>query len=201
LDWICFCFLVTSNDKGECFFPYQLGSFQMYFCEKTDPNLPSICPILNGNGSKMNCTEGIYWKTIFFSLDTLFNTGEYGYEIFEGEKSGSRSYQLESLPNLSIGDHCIELFYYLSDENSNGSIQVLIEDSQTNKNDTILLTSLYQANKWHQIRQNFRTFHSIFKVIFLFFFFLIDVKIVFRCFLYLNVDLQIRILFILVLIK
>jgi hypothetical protein len=32
----------------------------MYFCEKLDPNLPSTCPILNGNGSIMNCTEGYY---------------------------------------------------------------------------------------------------------------------------------------------
>ncbi len=103
-------------------------------------------------------------KNEFFSLDIFFNTGEYGYQIFEAEESGSRSYQLESLLNLSIGDHCIQLFYYLSDGNSNGTIQVLIEDRQTNQNHTILLTSLYQANKWHQIRQNFRIFHYISKV-------------------------------------
>ena len=51
--------LATSNEQGECIFPYQLESFQMYFCEKTDPNLPATCPIQNENISRINCSEGI----------------------------------------------------------------------------------------------------------------------------------------------
>jgi hypothetical protein len=62
INWIKSLFLVTSNDEGECLFPYERDLFQMYFCEKIDPNLPSTCPILNGNGSTMNCTEGFLFK-------------------------------------------------------------------------------------------------------------------------------------------
>jgi hypothetical protein len=62
--FIGFLFLETSNDQGECFFPFQLNSFEMFFCEKTDPNLPATCPTLNSTGPRINCSNGRVCKTI-----------------------------------------------------------------------------------------------------------------------------------------
>ena len=93
--------------------------------------------------------------------------GEYGYKKFREGETGSRSYQLENSRSLTIGDHCIRFFYYFSDGYSNASIKVVLEDSQTFQNVTILTASLYFGNKWHQIRENFRTFRPISKVSFL----------------------------------
>ncbi|CAF1136229.1 unnamed protein product [Rotaria sordida] len=143
--------ILTSNDQGKCFFPYKINSFDMFFCLKTDPDLPATCPIEHENGPKINCSEG-----------------EYGYEKFEENQIGSRSYELESLPILSIGHHCIRLFYYFSDGNSNGTIRIILEDSQTRQNQTILTVSSYVANKWHEIRQNFQIFNSISNMFFIF---------------------------------
>ncbi|CAF4255784.1 unnamed protein product, partial [Rotaria sordida] len=143
--------ILTSNDQGKCFFPYKINSFDMFFCLKTDPDLPATCPIEHENGPKINCSEG-----------------EYGYEKFEENQIGSRSYELESLPILSIGHHCIRLFYYFSDGNSNGTIRIVLEDSQTHQNQTILTVSSYVANKWHEIRQNFQIFNSISNMFFIF---------------------------------
>ncbi len=69
---------------------------------------------------------------------------------------------MESLIDLSIGEHCIELFYYLSDKICNGSIKVILEDNYQNR--TILIASIYQGNKWNQIKQNFQIFYSNSKV-------------------------------------
>ncbi|CAF1195879.1 unnamed protein product [Rotaria sordida] len=143
--------ILTSNDQGKCFFPYKINSFDMFFCLKTDPDLPATCPIEHENGPKINCSEG-----------------EYGYEKFEENQIGSRSYELESLPILSIGHHCIRLFYYFSDGNSNGTIRIILEDSQTHQNRTIFTVSSYVANKWHEIRQNFQIFNSISNMFFIF---------------------------------
>ncbi len=109
----------------------------------------------------MNCTEGYYWKKQRI-LILCWIIGEYGYEKFSEEEKGSRSYQLESLKDLSIGEHCIELFYYLSDKICNGSIKVILEDNYQNR--TILIASIYQGNKWNQIKQNFQIFYSNSKV-------------------------------------
>jgi hypothetical protein len=67
VDSTCFMFVETSNDEGECFFPFSLGSFQMYFCEKTDPDLPATCPTFNETGPRINCSEGI----VFFHQNNL----------------------------------------------------------------------------------------------------------------------------------
>ncbi|CAF3657994.1 unnamed protein product [Rotaria sp. Silwood1] len=128
----------TSNDIGECFFPFQYNSFDMFFCEKTDPNLPSTCPTLNANGPRINCTEG-----------------EYGYEKFEIGQIGSRSYKLDLTSDLSYGEHCIRFYYYLSNNYSNGSINVIVEDSQSNQNQTVVIAYLRLENRWHEIRENF----------------------------------------------
>ena len=48
----------TSNDQGQCYFPYRLGSFEMFFCHKFDENLPSTCPTGNSTGPKINCSDG-----------------------------------------------------------------------------------------------------------------------------------------------
>ncbi|CAF1062709.1 unnamed protein product [Adineta steineri] len=129
----------TSHEDGEeCYFPFQLNSFDMFFCEKTDPNLPATCPIFNSTGPRMNCSEG-----------------EYGYERFEGGETGSRLHKLDMNRDLEEGEHCIRFFYYLSDTNSNGNIQVIIEDTLANTNQTILTASQRLQNRWHEIRQNF----------------------------------------------
>ncbi|CAF3819570.1 unnamed protein product, partial [Rotaria sp. Silwood1] len=143
--------ILTSSDQGKCFFPYKINSFDMFFCLKTNPNLPATCSIEHENGPKINCSEG-----------------EYGYEKFEENQIGSRSYELESLPILSIGHHCIRLFYYFSDGNSNATIRIILEDSQTHQNRTIITVSSHVANKWHEIRQNFQIFNSISNMFFLF---------------------------------
>lgn len=58
-------FAETSNDQGECFFPFQLNSFEMYFCEKTDPDLPATCPTFNATGPRINCSEGKFSENKF----------------------------------------------------------------------------------------------------------------------------------------
>ncbi|CAM4976988.1 unnamed protein product [Rotaria socialis] len=68
----------TSNHIGECFFPFKLNSFDMFFCQKEDPNLPSTCPTFNETGPRINCSQG-----------------EYGYEKFEVGDTGYRSYTLD----------------------------------------------------------------------------------------------------------
>ncbi|CAF1169821.1 unnamed protein product [Rotaria sordida] len=128
----------TSNDMGECYFPFQLNSFEMFFCEKSDPNLPSTCPTLNGTGPRINCSEG-----------------EYGYELFEMGEIGYRSYKVDLTSQLSSGQHCIRFYYYLSDQYSNGTIQVIIQDTILNQNQTILIAYLRLQNRWHEIRENF----------------------------------------------
>ncbi|CAF3927424.1 unnamed protein product [Adineta steineri] len=129
----------TSHEDGEeCYFPFQLNSFDMFFCEKTDPNLPATCPIFNSTGPRMNCSEG-----------------EYGYERFEGGETGSRLHKLDMNRNLEEGEHCIRFYYYLSDTNSNGNIQVIIEDTLANTNQTILTASQRLENRWHEIREGF----------------------------------------------
>ncbi|CAF2792367.1 unnamed protein product [Rotaria sp. Silwood2] len=128
----------TSNDIGECFFPFQFNSFEMFFCEKTDPNLPATCPTLNENGPRINCSQG-----------------EYGYELFEIGQIGYRSYKLDLNSELLSGQHCIRFYYYLSDNKSNGTINVIIEDNQSNQNQTILTIYSPIQNKWHSIRTNF----------------------------------------------
>ncbi|CAF5103931.1 unnamed protein product, partial [Rotaria sp. Silwood1] len=105
---------------------------------KTDPNLPSTCPTLNANGPRINCTEG-----------------EYGYEKFEIGQIGSRSYKLDLTSDLSYGEHCIRFYYYLSNNYSNGSINVIVEDSQSNQNQTVVIAYLRLENRWHEIRENF----------------------------------------------
>ncbi|CAF1308915.1 unnamed protein product [Adineta steineri] len=129
----------TSHEDGEeCFFPFQINSFDMFFCERTDPNLPATCPTFNSTGPRMNCSEG-----------------EYGYERFEGGEIGSRLHKLALTRDLEEGEHCIRFYYYLSDTNSNGNIQVIIEDTLANTNQTILTVSQRLQNRWHEIRQGF----------------------------------------------
>ncbi|CAF3438102.1 unnamed protein product, partial [Rotaria sp. Silwood2] len=110
----------------------------MFFCEKTDPNLPATCPTLNENGPRINCSQG-----------------EYGYELFEIGQIGYRSYKLDLNSELLSGQHCIRFYYYLSDNKSNGTINVIIEDNQSNQNQTILTIYSPIQNKWHSIRTNF----------------------------------------------
>ena len=131
-------FLVTSNNQGECFFPFQVNSFDMFFCQQTDPNLPATCPIFNATGPRINCSEG-----------------EYGYEKFEIGQIGSRSYKIDERFSFSSEKHCIRFYYYLSDENSNGSIKVILEDNQLNQNTTIVTVSTRSQNRWYQIRKSF----------------------------------------------
>jgi hypothetical protein len=75
--------------------------------------------------------------------------------MFEAGEIGSRSYKLDPPPNFSSGEHCIRFYYYLSDENSNGSIKVILEDSQSNQNTTILTASTRFRNAWYEIRGDF----------------------------------------------
>ncbi|CAF1432569.1 unnamed protein product [Rotaria magnacalcarata] len=142
----------TSNDIGECFFPFKLNSFDMFFCQKTDPNLPSTCPTFNETGPRINCSEG-----------------EYGYEKFEVGDTGYRSYTLDLSLALSYGQHCIRFYYYLSNNYSNGTIHIIIQDNQTNQNETILTVSSRFENRWYQIRHDFHldnenpTIHFLFE--------------------------------------
>ncbi len=71
---------------------------------------------------------------------------------------------MELFEDLLIGEHCIELFYYLSDQICNGSIQVILEDNYQNR--TILIGSNYQGNKWNKIKQDFQIFYLNSKVIY-----------------------------------
>jgi hypothetical protein len=87
--------------------------------------------------------------------------------MFEAGEIGSRSYKLDQLPNFSSGEHCIRFYYYLSDENSNGSIKVILEDNQSNQNTTILTASTSSQNRWYQIRNNFVASTEYFTVIFI----------------------------------
>ncbi|CAF3093912.1 unnamed protein product [Rotaria socialis] len=142
----------TSNHIGECFFPFKLNSFDMFFCQKEDPNLPSTCPTFNETGPRINCSQG-----------------EYGYEKFEVGDTGYRSYTLDLSLALSYGQHCIRFYYYLSNNYSNGTIHIIIQDNQTNQNETILTVSSRFENRWYEIRHNFHlenenpTIHFLFE--------------------------------------
>jgi hypothetical protein len=136
----------------------------MYFCQKSNPNLPSTCPTSTATGPRINCNEGNCEQQI--NLGNInFQLGKYGYEKFNRGESGSRTYRLDSLQDFSIGDHCLRFYYYLSDGISNSRIKVLLENSQTNVNETISITSLYMGNKWHQIRESFRISDPLSRVI------------------------------------
>lgn len=71
------------------------------------------------------------------------------------EEIGSHSYKLDLFSDLFSGEHCLRFYYYLSNQNSNGSIKVIIEDSLSNINDTIVIVSSRSQNRWNQIRQTF----------------------------------------------
>ncbi|CAF1216545.1 unnamed protein product [Adineta ricciae] len=133
----------TYNDDGECFFPYELNSYQMYFCAKTDPDLPATCPSFNLTGPKLNCSEG-----------------EYGYEKFESGETGSRVHPVDIRRPLEAGEQCIGFYYYLSDNKSNASINVIVEDTVSNTNTTILSASERHENRWHEIRGDFYLYNE-----------------------------------------
>ena len=143
------------NDDGECSFPFLFGSISMYFCVKTDLDLPATCPIKDGNGTKRNCSEGSS-SGKQRQRNSLLLLGEYGYELFEDGEIGSREYQLD-LDNQveQIGEHCFGIDYFLSDGDSLGKIFVIIEDEFNQINQTILQAQQREENRWHRIHQTF----------------------------------------------
>ena len=110
----------------------------MYFCEKRDAALPATCPTGNATGPRINCSEG-----------------EYGSERFDSGETGSRSYQLDLTRPLESGEHCLHFYYYLSDENSDASVEVVQEDPRTMTNSTIVRVSSMPLNRWQEVRQTF----------------------------------------------
>ena len=116
----------------------------MSFCVTTDVDLPPSCPIKNGNGTKMNCSEG-----------------EYGFELFQNGEIGSREYELDLIgSDLHPGDYCLRSFVYFSDLLSNGSIDLLFDySSSSSRNRTELMrinSSSVFENRWNELREDFR---------------------------------------------
>ena len=121
----------------------------MYFCEKRDASLPATCPTGNATGPRTNCSEG-----------------DYGYERFAENETGSRSYELELTRPLESGEHCLRFYYYLSDRNSNASVEVILEDERTMTNASIIRVSSMPLNRWQMVQETFDIVDANPKVLF-----------------------------------
>jgi hypothetical protein len=132
----------------------------MYFCEKSHPSLPATCPTGGSNAPRLNCSEGLSSADQHVHNDAtashLLFTGEYGHALFASGQSGSRSYELDELSPIPRGDYCLRFFYYLSDNTSAGSINVLFEGSAPNRNQSVANISAYSGNKWTELRRDIR---------------------------------------------
>jgi hypothetical protein len=67
----------------------------------------------------------------------------------------SRSYKLDSLDKFPSEAGCLPFYYYSSNDNSNRSIQNIVEDSQFNHSTIILTVFSFSYNKWCHIRKFF----------------------------------------------
>lgn len=134
----------------------------MYFCVRTALDLPATCPIKDGNGAKMNCSEGLFVCLSYPERTSSF-LGEYGYELFSDGEIGSREYELDLFGSLLYpGDYCLRSFVYFSDLLSNGSIDLLFDyssssSSSLNRSVSIQLnSSSILGNRWNELRQDFK---------------------------------------------
>ena len=90
--------------------------------------------------------------------------GEYGYARFDEGQTEARSYELEARRELFVGVHCLRFHYYLSDGISDATINVILENTQSNSNVTIATTSSFLGNKWSEMRRIFQVSSNLPKV-------------------------------------
>ena len=69
--------------------------------------------------------------------------------------------------NIPEGIYCFRFYSYLSDFQSNGSIEILIEDIN-NKSIILIQNNQFHLHQWNEIRRTFQIYSSISKVILLF---------------------------------